>query len=91
MLKFDVGNKSIKTFEKPFLISFKTNKKTNNALKRNETFPKRVNFGSPRNKEEEDFQKLTVFRIDVYKNTKYIVEFFDFTNSDSFDVNNLYG
>lgn len=91
ILRFEVENKVIESFEKPYTIYFKTNNKTSQLLKLFQTFPKRKNLGTPRTKEEEDFQTLTVFRIDVLKNTRYNLEFFNFTESDCFDVNNLYG
>lgn len=87
MVKFEIGSKQTTLFQKPFVISFETNNNTEVTLRKIEAFPKRKNLGNPRNKEEEDFQKLNVFRIDVFKRTIYVVEFFNLTATDSLDVN----
>lgn len=86
MIKFETKGQTISSFEKPFEITFRTNDKKENVLKQYEAFPKRDDMGHPRNREEEDFQKLTIYRVDVFKHTDYIVEFFNLTSTDSFDV-----
>lgn len=91
MVRFEITTRVYAIFDKPFTISFKSNNNTVEILKLIESLPKRIQLGIPRTKEEADFQKLTIFRIDVFKQTEYIVEFFNFTGTDSFDVSNLYG
>lgn len=86
MIRFETKSELISSFEKPFEVTFKTNDNSKGVLKQMEAFPKRILMGNPRNKEEEDFQKLTIFRVDVFKHTDYIVEFFNFAATDSFDV-----
>lgn len=90
MIRFELGSKYITSYTKPFTVTFQTNNNTGQVLRLIESFPKKKFHGNPRNNAEENFEKLTIHRIDVFKNTGYIVEFFNFTGADSYDVNSKY-
>ncbi|KAG5883395.1 hypothetical protein JTB14_012745 [Gonioctena quinquepunctata] len=84
MLTTEVGNEVVDEFEKPFFISFENTEKNFSWVPIYETaIPRRPNdtviYGS-------DFEKMDIFRIDVFGQQGYVVEFLDLAENYVLDA-----
>ncbi|KAG5879814.1 hypothetical protein JTB14_035892 [Gonioctena quinquepunctata] len=84
VLKFIVENEEIGEFEKPFNISFENTEKNFSWIPLHEaTTPRRPNDTAVHIRE---FENIEMFRIDVFSQQGYVVEFLDLKPNDDLDV-----
>ncbi|KAG5883722.1 hypothetical protein JTB14_024223 [Gonioctena quinquepunctata] len=84
MITFLVGDQIVQQYEKPFLISFKNYQTNFSWIPVHETTTPRQPDASIT--DGYDFEKMSMFRIDVYAQQGYIVEFLDLSANDILDV-----
>nr|XP_023030409.1 polycystic kidney disease protein 1-like 2 [Leptinotarsa decemlineata] len=84
MLTFALEEKVISNFVEPFSISFKNNANKSVLLLHTSRTPSKAN--SSLASEIYDFERITMFRIDVFRKQGYIIEFEELTANDSFKV-----
>ncbi|KAG5862175.1 hypothetical protein JTB14_028962 [Gonioctena quinquepunctata] len=84
MLTFEVGNEVIDEFEEPFSISFENAEKNYSWIPSYETAtPSRPNDTAI---DGSDFEKMDIFRIDVFGQQGYVVEFLNLADNYVLDV-----
>ncbi|KAG5884164.1 hypothetical protein JTB14_014083 [Gonioctena quinquepunctata] len=84
MLTFIVRNEEVHEFEEPFTISFENTQKNFSWIPFHETvIPRQPNYTAFYDR---DFEKMQIFRIDVFGQQGYVVEFMDLAANDSFYV-----
>lgn len=91
IIDFSVYEKSVTTFDKPFLLSFETKSNILSKIKTYEdTTPRRPEKNV--SDVEYDFEKMSVHRINAFKLQSFVIEFEDLDADDTLDVSfsNLY-
>lgn len=85
VIQFNVNERSISKFEKPFVLTFKTTGNIRSLIKWHEaTTPRTPGSGAYRL--EQDFEKASVHRIDVHKKQSFVVEFKDLPKNVTLQV-----